>query len=135
MGNQAVIPILLILGTIFGSVLNAVLFALIRRRTRKRAGERVFFMLVVAGVIFNFALLCSVALQLLLRGKRLPIACAGLESLSVLALGVIPSLLLHTFLAFYRPRWIGGWGAGLLYIPALTALYPVATIISTPLEG
>lgn len=134
MGIQATIPILLILGTIFGSVLNAVLFTLIRRRTRKRAGERVFFTLVVAGVIFNFALLCSVALQLLFRGKRLPIVCAGLESLSVLALAIIPSLLLHTFLAFYRPRWIGGWGAALLYVPALTAVQPVVTIIGRPLE-
>lgn len=135
MTNQTVIPILLVLGTIFGSVLNAVLLTLIRRRTRKRAGEQVFFMLVVAGVIFNVALLCSIALQLLLRGTRVPFLCSGLESVSILALGVIPSLLLHTFLSFYRPRWIGGYGAGLLYVPALTALYPVATIISSPLES
>ncbi|MBI4861853.1 MAG: hypothetical protein HY815_16585 [Candidatus Riflebacteria bacterium] len=128
---QGFVPTLLILGTIFGTVLNAVLGHLIRRRTRKRAGERVFFTLVVAGVVFNFAPLCSTALQMLVR-RRLPTVCPALEFVSLLALGVIPSLLLHTFLAFYRPRWLKGYWAILLYLPVLTVLRPAFEVLNNP---
>lgn len=131
---QGILLILLVLGTIFGTVLNAVLCALIRRRTRKRAGEKVFLTLVLAGVLFNFALLCSAALQMLVR-KRLVLVCPMLETLSLLALSVIPSLLLHTFLAFYRPTWLTRWWTLALYVPALTVFYPIGDVIHHPLDN
>lgn len=130
----AVLSALLILGSIFGTVLHAVLWLLIRRRTRKRAGERVFSRLVLAGLVFNFGIFASVFVELFLRKRASPL-CNGLESVSLIALACMPSLLLHNFLAFYRPRWLeGGWPI-LLYLPSLTMITTIDRLFASPDSG
>jgi len=127
----AVVNTTVVLGTIFGTVLHSVLSLLIRRRIRKRAGERVFMRLVLVGVAYNFGLAASVFLELLLKRRAIHI-CAGLESVSLVAMGLMPSLLLHNFLTFYRPRWLRGLWPVILYLPSLTMVPSLSTVLSNP---
>lgn len=126
--------ILVVLGTVVGTVLNSVLVHLIRRRTRKRIGERVFLWLVAAGAVFNLSLLGSIFFELLLR-HRSAVVCASFEAVSLVALGLIPSLLLHTFLSFYRPRLLARHlplFLTLVYAPALTVASPLYLLSLEP---
>ncbi len=121
---MGLLEILATIGFLIGAALNMGMLLLMHERGVRVRGERMFQSVVLSGTVLYGCAFASLFISLVfLSPPTLP--GRFLDAVAICCLAAQPSLLLHTFLAYYYPSRLSGPLVTAMHVPAATGLWPL----------